>query len=205
MTYSVPLDELDLVTRLQAGEPEAFEILLRAQAGGLLRCARRLLGNEEDAREAVQDGFLQAARAIASFQGQSRLTTWLHRIVINAALMKRRARACRPQVAIEDLLPCFNEDGHHLEMPDPWPVDIDAELQRKETAQIVRAAIDQLPESYRTVVVLRDLEQLDTAETAATLGITENAVKIRLHRARQALRTLLTPHFKDCRDLPRVR
>ncbi len=206
MSQPIPDEELDLVARLQAGEPEAFEALVRGHAGRLLRCAKRLLGNEEDARDAVQDAFLAASRALASFQAQSRVSTWLYRILVNAALMKRRSRACRPQVLLEDLLPRFNEDGHHLEMPDPWGEDVDAALQRKETAQIVRDAIDQLPDSARSVVILRDLEQLDTAQTAAVLGISENAVKIRLHRARQALRTLLNPHLKlDCRDLPRVR
>lgn len=206
MSTSTPAEELDLVARLQAGEPAAFEAMVRGHAGRMLRCAKRLLGNEEDARDAVQDAFLAASRALASFQAQSRLSTWLYRILVNAALMKRRSRACRPQVLLEDLLPRFNEDGHHLEMPDPWCEDVDAALQRAETAQLVRNAIDQLPDSARSVVILRDLEQLDTAQTAAVLGITENAVKIRLHRARQALRTLLNPDLKlDCRDLPRVR
>lgn len=206
MSYSPTSEETDLVERLQRHDEEAFEVLVRSRAGALLRCARKLLGNEEDAREVVQDALLQASRNIHTFNCQCQLSTWLHKIAINAALMKRRARACRPLVSIEDLLPRFQEDGHHAEIPTPWQEPIEAAMVRGETRQLVREAIDQLPDNYRTVLILRDLDQLDTEATASVLGITPNAVKIRLHRARQALRTLLDPHFgAESRDLSRVR
>ena len=205
MTYSPTPEELDLVSRLKRGDGEAFECLVRSRAGGLLRCTRKLLGNEEDAREAVQDAFLQAHRHIGGFQCQCQLSSWLQRIAINAALMKRRARACRPQVSIEDLVPRFVEDGHHADPPAEWQEPVEAALAREETKQVVRAAIDQLPDTYRTILILRELDQLDTETTADALGITPNAVKIRLHRARQALRTLLDPHFRSqSRDLSRL-
>jgi RNA polymerase sigma-70 factor (ECF subfamily) len=205
MPYSPTPEELDLVSRLQRGDAEAFECLVRTRAGGLLRCARKLLGNEDDAREAVQDAFLQASRHIGSFQCQCQLSTWLHKIALNAALMKRRARACRPQVSIDDLVPRFVEDGHHADPPAEWQEPVEAALEREETKQLVRASIDLLPDTYRTVLILRELDQLDTEATADALGITPNAVKIRLHRARQALRTLLDPHFRsESRDLSRI-
>jgi RNA polymerase sigma-70 factor (ECF subfamily) len=206
MPYSPTAEELDLVERLQRGDEEAFATLVRTRAGGLLRCARKLLGNEEDAREAVQDALLQASRHIDSFHCQCQLSTWLHKIAINAALMKRRARACRPQVSIEELMPRFTGDGHHAELPAPWQEPVEAGLTREETQRLVRDAIDQLPDNYRTILILRELNELDTEATAEVLGCTPNAVKIRLHRARQALRALLDPHFRaDCRDLSRVR
>ena len=182
-------DEAAWVTALQAGEEQAFEKLVRAYSGRMLAVARRMLQNESDAQDAVQEAFLSTFRAIDRFQGGSRLSTWLHRIVVNAALMKLRSRQRRPEDPIEELLPKFLEDGHPVRPAVEW----------KESAQTaaVRASIDQLPESYRTVLLLRDIEELDTQETARLLELSPNAVKIRLHRARQALRGLLDSHLRE--------
>jgi len=161
----------------------------------MLRTARRLLSNEDDARDAVQDAFLSAFRSIEGFQGASRLSTWLHRIVVNAALMKLRSKRRKPEQSIDELLPEFLEDGHQTPRSAKWNEPY-ADLERRETHALVRHCIDQLPDAYRTVLMLRDIEELDTGETAELLGVSPNAVKIRLHRARQALRTLLDPHFR---------
>jgi RNA polymerase sigma-70 factor (ECF subfamily) len=185
--------EAQLVAALRAGQPAAFESLVRSEGGNLLTVARRYLPREEDAKDAVQDAFLQAFRHIDQFNGEARLSTWLHRIAVNAALMKRRARLRRPEQPIEPLLPAWREDGHSQRPPAVWRAD--ARLERRENRELVRKAIDELPESYRNVLLLRDIEELDTAETARLLQISEGAVKTRLHRARQALRTLLEPHF----------
>lgn len=184
-----------LLQRLHRGEQTACEELVRTHSGRMLAVARRMLRNEEDARDAVQQGFMSAFRALPEFNGRSRLSTWLHRIVVNAALMKLRSRSRRPEESIEDLLPRFLEDGHHAEPVSDWGMSPDALLVQRETRQRVRAAIDRLPESYRTVLLLRDIEELDTDETARSLGLTTNAVKIRLHRARQALARLLEPEL----------
>ncbi len=189
--------EADLVARLRAGSDAAYEELVRAQGARLLAVARRLLRSEEDARDAVQDAFISAFRAIDRFEGGSLLSTWLHRIVVNAALMKLRSQQRKPETSIEDLLPRFLEDGHFAEPPAEWQQSADQALERRETRLLVRQAIDLLPESYRTVVLLRDIEGLDTAETAKALGVTPNAVKIRLHRARQALRGQLDEHMRE--------
>jgi RNA polymerase sigma-70 factor (ECF subfamily) len=193
---AAPDADAALLARLRRGEEAAFEELVRTHGGRLVAVARRMLRSEEDARDAVQQGFLSAFRALPSFQGESRLSTWLHRIVVNAALMKLRSRARRPEEAIEVLLPRFVEDGHHAEPVISWGASVDALLQQAETRMAVRRAIDRLPESYRTVLLLRDIEELETGEVAALLGITPNAVKIRLHRARQALARVLEPHFR---------
>jgi RNA polymerase sigma-70 factor (ECF subfamily) len=117
--------------------------------------------------------------------------------VVNTALMKLRTRRRRPEESIEALLPGFLADGHHAERFTAWTERADQALARNETREAVRRHIDELPESFRTVLLLRDIEGLSTEETARLLETTTNAVKIRLHRARQALRTLLAPHFVE--------
>ncbi len=193
-------DEAELVGRLRAGDDDAYGTLVREQAGRMLAVARRMLGSEEDAHDVVQDAFLSAFKAIDRFEGGSRLSTWLHRIVVNAALMKIRARKRRPETSIEDLLPSFLEDGHQVNAPVEWKKTAQDVLESRETRGLVRKLIDELPETYRNVLMLRDIEGLDTKETADLLEVTPNAVKIRLHRARLALRTLLDPHMREGTD-----
>ena len=188
--------DADLLARLRAGDEAAYEELVRGETRHLLAVARRLLRNEEDAQDAVQQAFLSAFRALPEFNGQSRLTTWLHRIVTNAALMKLRTRGRRPEDSIEDLLPTFLEDGHHTEQFSEWALPADTKLLRREARAHVRAAIDALPDGYRTVLLLRDIEEMSTEEAARTLGLNPNTVKIRLHRARQALLKRLTAVMK---------
>ncbi len=193
----VSQSDTDLVTRLRAGDDDAFEFVVRTYSGRLLVVTRRILCNDEDARDAVQDAFLSAFRSLDRFEGGSLLSTWLHRIAVNAALMKLRTRRRKPEESIEPLLPVYREDGHHQEVFSSWTEPVDVAMARAEHRAMVRQCIDQLPDSYRTVLLLRDIEELDTEETARALGISGNAVKIRLHRARQALRTLLAPHFRS--------
>jgi RNA polymerase sigma-70 factor, ECF subfamily len=191
--------EAELVARLKRGDGAAYETLVRQQGGRMLAVARRLVGNEETARDVVQDAFLSAFRSMGRFEGQSRLSTWLHRITVNTALMKLRTQRRRPEEPIDPLLPTFADDGHHVEHFVTWDSADDA-LERAETRQLVRNAIAELPDAYRTVLLLRDIDQLSTEETARLLGLTVNAVKIRLHRGRQALRTLLDAHFRGQRS-----
>jgi RNA polymerase sigma-70 factor (ECF subfamily) len=183
-----------LVSRLQNGEDAAFEELVRTHGGRLLSVARKFLGSSEDAHDAVQEAFIKAFKAIHTFEARARLHTWLHRILVNTALMKLRERRRKPEDSIDDLLPAFASDGHQMVESREWS---DSLLEQQETAGIVRAAIARLPEAYRVVLVLRDLEERDTAETARILGTTTTVVKVRLHRARQALRTLLDREFRD--------
>lgn len=185
------IDDPSFVARLRAGDGAAFELLVREAGGRMLAVARRLLSNEEDAREAVQDAFVSAFKSLDRFEGASRITTWLHRITVNAALMKRRAKVRRPERSIDDLLPRFYEDGHRINPRPAWQPLPDELLERAETVSMVRRLIDDLPDDYRTILILRDIEELDTSASAEALGISEAAVKTRLHRARQALRTLL--------------
>jgi len=191
--------EAAFVTRLRAGEPDAFEQLVRNYTPPLLRVARRLLGNDDEARDALQDAFISVFRSIRSFEAGSRLSTWLHRVVVNAALMKLRTRRRHPEEEIEKYLPLFQEDGHQIVPSVEWMESAETALQRKEMRQLVRAAIDRLPDTYRTVLLLRDIEEMNTEETAEILGISTTAAKLRLHRARQALRTQLDPQMRGSR------
>lgn len=184
-------DDAALLTRLRAGEGRAFEELVRTNGPRMLAVARRFFTTDEDAADAVQDAFLSAFKALPSFEGGSALGTWLHRITVNASLMRLRARRRRPEIPIDDLLPRYRDDGHRIDpLPASHPTD-ESDLERRELLARVRVKIDLLPDDYRTVLVLRDIEGLDTEAAAEALEITPGAVKTRLHRARQALRTLL--------------
>ena len=194
MTYG---NDASLVAGLQAGDTVAFEALMRKYGARLLRLARRFLSSEEDARDALQDAMVAVFKSIGNFESNSMLSTWLHRIVVNASLMKLRAKRRRhEEIDIEDYLPRFQEDGHQVEPSQPWTESPQSMLEREELRELVRASIEKLPEPYRIVLHLRDIEEMSTEETAQVLGITPNAVKIRLHRARQALRTLLDEHMR---------
>jgi RNA polymerase sigma-70 factor (ECF subfamily) len=192
-------EEASLVARLRGGDGGAFETLVCTHTAALLRVARRFMRAEEDARDAVQDAFVAAFRSIDRFESNAQLATWLHRIVINACLMRLRTQRRRPEEDIEEYLPRFREDGHQVTPSQPWCETAETILQRTELCGVVRAAIDDLPDTYREVLLLRDIEELTTEEAAEALGVTENAVKIRLHRARQALRTLLDPYMRSPR------
>jgi RNA polymerase sigma-70 factor, ECF subfamily len=188
--------EASLVAQLRDGDPAAFETLVRTYMPMMLRVARRFLKAEDDARDAVQDAFVNAFRSIGKFESNARLSTWLHRIVVNASLMRLRTQRRHPEEDIEDYLPRFGEDGHMVQPAQSWTETAETIVQRTELAGIVRAKIDELPDPYREVLLLRDIEELSTEEAAQALGVTANAVKVRLHRARQALRTLLDPYMR---------
>lgn len=193
---SATVDDIRLVERLRAGDEAAYEALVRLHGGRMLAVARRFVRDEDEAGDIVQEAFLSAFKSIDRYAGGSKLSTWLHRICVNAALMRLRGRRRRPERSIEDLLPKFLDDGHQADPAGPWNAVTDDTIDRRETRDLVRSKIDELPEAHRTVLLLRDIEELDTDETARVLDITPNAVKTRLHRARQALRTLLDPHFR---------
>lgn len=189
------LEDPSLIAAIQAGDGGAFERVVRLHGGALLATARRFLRDDNDAREALQDAFLSAFRTCRGFQGTSHIGTWLHRIVVNACLMRLRSRSRGEEVSIDQWLPRFQEDGHHEAVFTDWSPGADALIERDEACAHVRACIDRLPDAYRTVLIMRDMEDMPIAEMAAALEVSPNAVKIRIHRARQALRTLLDPAF----------
>jgi RNA polymerase sigma-70 factor (ECF subfamily) len=188
-----PRDESELLARVRLGDARACEELVRQNGGRMAAVARRFLWSEEDCADAVQDAFLAGFRSLNAFEGHSSIGTWLHRIVVNTCLMKLRSQSRQRQTPIDNLLPTFDETGHHAHPVRRWDDQAVSRLTRAETREQIRACIDRLPEPYRLVLLLRDIEELDTEQTAQHLSIAAGAVKTRLHRARQALRKLLEP------------
>ena len=193
---AVPESERELVDGLRRGDEASYRTLLAAHGGRLLAVARRMVG-EGDAPDALQDAFLSAFRQIESFRGDARLGTWLHRITVNACLMRLRGKRACAEESIEDLLPKFNESGHRIHVGSRWPELPEDEVALAQLRGIMRNCISRLPESYRSVLVLRDIEGLRGTEVAEMTGLSPSAVKVRLHRARQALRTLVETELNE--------
>lgn len=194
-TPALDAEEQALLAGLRAGSDGAFETLVRTTSPRLLAVARRIVGSDEDARDVLQEAYTSAFKSIGRFEGNAKLSTWLHRIVVNMALMRLRTRKRKPEESIEPLLPAFKDDGKMVQATGQWDDGADVALERAEVQSYVRAQIDKLPDTYRTVLLLRDIEEMSTNDVATLLDTTENAVKIRLHRARQALRGLLAERF----------
>ena len=198
-TAAVP-DEESLVAGLRAGDPAAYESLVRAYGGRLLQVARRYL-DEDEARDALQEALVSAWKSIDGFDGGAKISTWLHRIVVNAALMRIRKKSTKLEQATEELeplLPTFLDDGHRAGVElGTWGETPEQLLGRKELRAFVRRSIAELPESYRTVIQLRDIEGFSGQEAAEALNLSTTAVKVRLHRARQALRSILEQYLSS--------
>jgi RNA polymerase sigma-70 factor (ECF subfamily) len=186
-------NEQDLIRRLKAGEDAAFEELVRALTGRLLAVARRIARTEQDAEDAVQEAFLSAFKSISAFDGRSALSTWLHRITVNAVLARSRRQGGRADVSLDTLLPTFEASGLHHEKPKAWAAVTDQGEARIQQQEALRQAMDQLPDEFRAVLVLRDVEGLDSRAVAESLQISDALVRQRLHRGRQALMKLLEP------------
>jgi len=177
---------------LQNDDAECYRQVVEAYIGPLLRVARRYL-REEDACDAVQETFIKVLSAIQTFRGESRLLTWIQRILINQCISKLRAQERLAEVSIDDLLPSYYEDGHRIGPTPAWPESLNTVTERERLCEFVEKNIARLPLAYRTVLMLRDIEGMSGKETAGVLGLSVGAVKVRLHRARQALRTLMDP------------
>jgi RNA polymerase sigma-70 factor, ECF subfamily len=188
-------DEADLVARLRAREEAAFEQLVRVYGPRMLSVARRFLPDDSDAQDALQDAFVSVFRSIPGFSGGSRLSTWLHRIVVNASLMKIRSRKRRPAGAI-DALPVELGDTGGDRPTAEWALSAAEAMATREMRTRVRECIARIPEAYRTVLLLRDIEGMPVRDVGNLLGISPGTVKMRLHRARHALRGLLDPYMR---------
>jgi RNA polymerase sigma-70 factor (ECF subfamily) len=187
-----PSDEA-LATRAAAGDSSAFEAIVGRYQARVFRLACRLT-SDTDAADVLQETFLQVYRHLASFRGESRFSTWLYRIASNAALMHRRACARRPAESLDLFLPRFDAEGRHAATPAELQVASRADelLDRQVLARKAREVIARLPDLYREAFVLRDLEELSTADVAQALGIEPATVRQRVHRARLMLRGYLT-------------
>lgn len=177
-----------LVSDVLNGAPHAFERMMRQHNRRLFRVARSILGDDAEAEDALQEGYIHAYRAMADFRGESQLATWLTRIIINQALERKRRRCVPVETEGDvDLLP---EDDNRARADTPESLAIRSELRR-----LIEASIDGLPATYRTVFILRAVEGLSVEETATSLGISQANTKTRFLRARALLRDALGQHL----------
>ena len=191
-------NEENLIRAGQRGDHQAVETLFRRYRRPLLQTALRVLGNAEEAEDALQDGLLSAYRNLKRFEGRSQFSTWLTRIVINAALMRRRSQKARPAVSLDDTT---HEDALSVaerfadDAPNPEQVFAGTELR-----EMIRENLDELSPVLRTAFVLREVEGYSTGEAARKLGVTENTLKARLWRARHQLAERLGQRLRRMKD-----
>lgn len=182
-------EERVLIQRVKAGDHEAFEAIFRRYVTQVYRRAVALVGNEAEAEEVVQEVFLAVYAKAETFRGEAAFSTWLYRLTVNVALTKLRRRKRSKEVAFDDYLPRFQEDGHHQVRPVvDWSHELEEHLVSEELQRLLQQAIDHLPPVGKAVVVLSDLEGLTNREIGKALGLSVPAVKAHLHRARLVLR-----------------
>ena len=190
-------EDQKLVQALQRGEPGAVEALLDRYGGWIYRVARRLLNDPRDVEEVTQDVLLTVVRKIQTFKGEAAFSSWLYRIAVNAAYQRLRVKRARPEVSLEPFLPVFDDEGRYIEPVVDWSSKLNDPAVAEETRAAIERSLSRLPEEYRVVIQLHDVEELPNEEVAATLGLTIAAVKSRVHRARlflrQELAHLLSP------------
>ncbi len=185
--------ELEPLAKLREHCPVTTERFVRNHAPWMLKVASRILRDDATAQDVVQEAFGNAFQKLSEFEGRSSLKTWLHRIVVNQALMKLRSRRRLREEPLDHLLPEFGSNACRIEQS--WPQLLGAQeiCEQKQLREIVRRKIDELPHDYRVVLLLRDIEEMTTSEVAEQLELSVSNVKVRLHRARSALKTLLEP------------
>jgi RNA polymerase sigma-70 factor (ECF subfamily) len=188
------LDELALVAQSREGDSEAYGQLVRRYQNKIFRLAQHITQNREDAEDVLQETFLKAYEHLDQFQGNSKFYTWIVRIAVNQALMKLRRRKNDKSVSLDETIDT-GEDTIVREIA-AWDEDPEQKLGREEMGDILDKAVENLEAPYRSVFVLRDIEELSTEETAEALGLSVPAVKSRLLRARLQLREKLTRQFK---------
>jgi RNA polymerase sigma-70 factor (ECF subfamily) len=195
-TTSVPtgFDESSLVAQAKAGDQAAFSELVNHYERKIYRLAKNITRNDEDAEDVLQDAFLKAYTHLDNFKGDSKFYTWIVRIAVNEALMRLRKRKTDRTVPLDEPVE-LGEETVAREIA-VWEDNPEQRYSKEEWRNILDAAVDDLKPDFRTVFVLRDIEELSTEDTAETLGISVPAVKSRLLRARLALRETLTRQFK---------
>jgi len=193
-TVSPGFDEAALVARAKAGDADAFSELVTQYDRRVFRMAKQITQNEEDAEDVLQETFLKAYSHLDDFQGNSRFYTWLVRIAVNEALMKLRKRRSDKTVPLDE--PIDTGEDEMVREVAVWDENPEQKYSRDELAEILDQAVQSLKPAYRTVFVLRDIEELSIEETAEALNLSISAVKSRLLRARLQLREKLTRQFK---------
>ena len=186
-------EDVSLVSRVQSGDTDAFEGLVRRHQGRVYRTLIGITGNREDAEDGAQNTFLKAFQHIGEFQAAAKFSTWLTRIAINEGLQQLRKRK---NVESLDEPETDSEGGFRPRQVRAWEDSPEMAYSKTELRELVERELVKLPLKYRTVVVLRDLEEISTEEAGAALGLTVPALKTRLLRGRLMLREALAPHFQ---------
>ena len=185
-----------LLEALRAEDPAATELLVDTYGDRVYRLTHRITGSNEDAEEATQDALWTAARKIGSFKGESQFGSWLYRIAANAAYQKLRSRRAKSrEIALDDVLPTLDPEGLHFEPMDDWTPRVDDNAVNGELRDVLEKAIDELPDDYRTALVMHDIEGMPNPDIAETLGISLPAVKSRVHRSRLFVRKKLAGYL----------
>jgi RNA polymerase sigma-70 factor (ECF subfamily) len=184
VTNNRALSDEEVVARVRAGERELFELIMRRHNQRLFRVARAIVRADDAAEDVLQQAYLAAFTHLDQFAGQARFATWLTRITIHAALASIRHDKRRAEVDLDKGETEMSDLAGHARTPEALAAD-------HETAQLLEAAVDDLPEPYRLVFMMREVQQLSVAETAACLEISDENVKVRLHRAKGMLRAAL--------------
>lgn len=194
MPNGFPETDAALVERVRAGDHSAFGELARRYQSRVYRLAMRFTKSPDQALEVLQETFLNVFRKLDGFRGDSAFSSWLYRITVNTALMHlRKERAGAPEIPIEELAPAIGP------MSNDWSARADSTTLQEEARALIRKAVGELPEKYRTVFLLRDVEDLSTEEVAEILELSVPTVKTRLHRARLYLRDRLAGYYEDRR------
>ena len=195
--------DLDLVRGIKTGDDQAFERMVDRYHARVYSLSYGVLRNAEDAEEATQDSFLTLYRKIGTFDESKKFFSWFYRVALNTAYSRARRRPSLPTVAIDDYLPRFSADGHLVpaDVPDK-SIRVDDEAALRELASRAEGFIAELPEAYRDVIWMNDVEQLSAGEISEILDISIPAFKSRLHRARLYVRQRLTEISKPPAPVP---
>jgi len=189
--------DADLLAALRREDENAAAMLVERYGDRVYRLGLRITGSPEDAEEVAQDALWTAARKIGTFKGESAFGSWLYRIAANAAYMKLRTRKSKGrEIAFEDVIPSFDDEGVHFEPMDDWSPRVDEQALQNELRDVLQHAIDDLPPDYRTALVMHDVEGISNPDIAETLGISLPAVKSRVHRSRLFVRQKLSDYLQ---------
>ncbi len=186
-----PDDDTELIKGLCNGDQAFCKKLVEDYWSELHFLALRLLADEAIAKDCTQEAFIKAITKIKSFKGLGSFKSWLHQIVVNEALTELRKKTARKEESLDELMLDFDESGHYVECYQGQLVDIDALQESIEVKQQIKKSIDKLPDKFRVILILRDYEGYSTKEVAERMDMSEQNVKVRLHRARLAMRNLL--------------
>ena len=191
-----PLSDEEVVARVLAGDTSIFEVLMRRHNQRLYRVARAILRNDAEAEDVMQDAYVRAYEHLEQFAGRAKFSTWLTRIAVHEALARRRR--CK---RYEELEPTSDREGDPMDRFASFMLNPEQQTSNSELRELLEQAVEKLPDDYRSVFMLRDLEEMSTADTAYALEITEENVKVRLHRARALLRKNLFALAGEARNL----